>query len=62
MREFVSNFTAVNLIVFKMLESENNEKSHKDYDQLDEKLINKLRNNEINVDEVVRNLEKLYKG
>ena len=34
----------------------------KNYDELDEEVVEKLRNNEINVDEVVRNLEKLYKG
>lgn len=34
----------------------------KNYDSLDEELIKKLKNNEINVDDVVRNLEKLYKG
>lgn len=32
------------------------------YDELDAELIEKLRNNEINVDETVKNLEKLYKG
>lgn len=38
------------------------QKSKKNYDELDEEVVEKLRNNEINVDEVVRNLEKLYKG
>lgn len=38
------------------------EKPRKNYDELDSELIKKLQNNEINVDEVVKNLEKLYKG
>lgn len=38
------------------------EKPKKNYDQFDSELIERLRKNEINVDEVVKNLEKLYKG
>ena len=38
------------------------EKPKQDFDQLDSDLIDKLRKNEINVDEIVKNLEKLYKG
>lgn len=38
------------------------EKPKQDFDQLDSELIDKLRKNEINVDEIVKNLEKLYKG
>lgn len=32
------------------------------YDERDSELIEKLRRNEINVDETIKNLEKLYKG
>lgn len=39
-----------------------NDFKKKNYDEIDEEVIEKLRNNQINVDEVVRNLEKLYKG
>lgn len=38
------------------------EKLKRDFDQLDSELINKFRRKEINVDETIRNLEKLYKG
>lgn len=38
------------------------EKPNRDFDQLDSELIDKLRKNEINVDEIIKNLEKLYKG
>ena len=38
------------------------EKPKRDFDQLDSELIDKFRKNEINVDETVKNLEKLYKG
>jgi hypothetical protein len=37
-------------------------KPKRDFDQLDSELMNKFRRNEINVDETIRNLEKLYKG
>lgn len=37
-------------------------KEKKNFDELDAQVVEKLRNNEINVDEVVKNLEKLYKG
>lgn len=37
-------------------------KPKKNYDELDAEVVEKLRKNEINVDEVVKNLEKLYKG
>lgn len=38
------------------------EKPRKNFDEADSSLIKKLQNNEINVDETVRNLEKWYKG
>lgn len=38
------------------------DKQRINYDERDEELLEKLRRNEINVDETVRNLEKLYKG
>lgn len=38
------------------------EKPRKNYDELDAEVIRKLQNNEINVDETVKNLEKWYKG
>lgn len=38
------------------------EKPTKNYDELDDELMRKLRNNEINIDETVKTLEKLYKG
>lgn len=41
---------------------ENQPKPKINYDELDAELVQKLRKNEINVDEVVKNLEKLYKG
>jgi hypothetical protein len=34
----------------------------KNFDELDAEVIDKLQKNKINVDEVVKNLEKLYKG
>lgn len=38
------------------------EKSQKNYDEIDAEVIRKLQSNEVNVDEVVRILEKTYKG
>lgn len=38
------------------------DKPRPDYDKLDAEAIEKLKNGEINVDEVCRNLEKWYKG
>jgi hypothetical protein len=38
------------------------EKPKINYDERDSELIEKFRNNEINVEETVRSLEKLYKG
>lgn len=38
------------------------EKPKKNYDELDDEVIRKLQNNEINIDETVKNLEKWYKG
>lgn len=40
----------------------NEQKPKKDFDKLDAEVIRKLQNNEISVDETVRNLEKWYKG
>lgn len=41
---------------------ESSPKPKKNFDELDAEVVEKLRKNEINVDEVVKNLEKLYKG
>lgn len=38
------------------------EKPTKNFDELDAEVIRKLQNNEINVDDTVKNLEKWYKG
>lgn len=38
------------------------EKPKKDFDNLDAKKLKSLQSNEIIVDEIVKNLEKLYKG
>lgn len=38
------------------------DKPKKNYDELDVEVIKKLQNNQINVDETVKNLEKWYKG
>lgn len=34
----------------------------KNYDEADAQVMKKLQNNEVNVDEVVKDLEKWYKG
>lgn len=39
-----------------------NNKSKKDFDEDDRKVLEKLRNNEIDPEEIVKNLEKHYKG
>lgn len=38
------------------------EKTKKNFDELDAEVIKKLQNHEINVDETVKSLEKWYKG
>lgn len=38
------------------------EKPEKNFNELDAEVIRKLQNDEIDVDEVVKNLEKWYKG
>ena len=38
------------------------EKPRKNFDEADAEVIRKLQNNELNVEEIVRNLEKSYKG
>lgn len=38
------------------------EKTKKNFDELDAAVIKKLQNHEINVDETVKSLEKWYKG
>jgi hypothetical protein len=38
------------------------EKPKKNFDELDAEVIKKLQNNEINVDETVKSLEKWYRG
>lgn len=38
------------------------EENTKNYEEADAELIQRLRKNELNLDEVVKNLEKCYKG
>lgn len=58
--KILTKMLTLNEILTGKLEKE--EVLKKNYDERDELVIEKLRNNEIDTEEVLKNLEKLYKG